>query len=131
MIVEGNGNNGNVYRIANHRDTSRSQTFTYDPLNRLLTAQNAGADCTQILPDGHAEYWGNSYVYDDRGNLNQKKVTKCSAENLNATVSANNQLQGVYNYDAASNMTLDNNGTNYVHDAENRISSTLGFIYNY
>ncbi len=28
-------------------------------------------------------------------------------------------------------MTLDNNGTNYVHDAENRISSTLGFIYNY
>jgi hypothetical protein len=77
-----NGDNGNVYGITNNRDTNRNQTFTYDPLNRLISAQNAGTDCTQILPDGHTEYWGNNYVYDAWGNLNQKQVTKCSAENL-------------------------------------------------
>src|SRR5207244_2962852 len=43
----GNGDNGNVYAITNNRDTARSQSFTYDPLNRLLSAQNAGTDCNQ------------------------------------------------------------------------------------
>jgi RHS repeat-associated protein len=127
----GNGDNGNVYGITNNRDASRSQTFAYDALNRLLSAQNAGTDCNAKLPDGHTEYWGNSYVYDAWGNLNQKQVTKCSAESLSVAVSANNQLQGGYSYDAAGNMTLDNKGTNYVYDAENRISSTVGFTYTY
>src|SRR5205085_4309324 len=73
---------------------------------------------------------GNSYVYDAWGNLNQKQVTKCSAENLDTAVNANNRLQS-YDYDAAGNMTKDNNGTKYVYDAENRISSTPGFTYVY
>jgi RHS repeat-associated protein len=127
----GNGDNGNVYGITNNRDISRSQAFTYDPLNRLLSAQNAGTDCTQKLPDGHTAYWGNSYVYDAWGNLNQKLVTKCSAENLSVTVSANNQLQGGYAYDVAGNMMRDNNGKNYVYDAENRIAGAVGFTYTY
>ena len=45
----GQRNNGNVYAITNNRDTTRSQTFTYDPLNRLLSAQNAGTNCTLRL----------------------------------------------------------------------------------
>src|SRR5437660_2088391 len=134
----GNGDNGNVYAITNNRDITRSQSFTYDPLNRLLSAQNAGTDCTLRLADGHTEYWGNNYVgvypetsrRDAWGNLNQKQVTKCSAENLNTAVNANNRLQS-YDYDAAGNMTKDNKGTNNVYDAENRISSTSGFSYVY
>src|SRR5436309_5801634 len=126
----GNGDNGNVYAITNNRDTNRSQAFTYDALNRLISAQNAGTDCSQKLPDGHTEYWGNSYIYDAWGNLNQKQVTKCSAENLDTAVNANNRLQS-YDYDAAGNMTKDNNGTKYIYDAENRISSTSGFSYVY
>ncbi len=127
----GNGDNGNVYAVTNNRDTSRSQTFTYDPLNRLLSAQNAGTDCSLILPDGHTEYWGNNYVYDAWGNLKQKQVTKCAAENLNTAVNANNRLQS-YDYDSAGNMTRDNNNMSYVFDAENRISSTsTGFSYTY
>jgi RHS repeat-associated protein len=58
-------------------------------------------------------------------------VTKCSAENLGVSVDVNNRLQGGYGYDAAGNMTRDNSGTAYVYDAENRISSTLGFTYLY
>jgi YD repeat-containing protein len=50
--------------IINYRDQSRNQTFTYDALNRLTSAQNTGTDCTKTLPDGHIEYWGNSYNYD-------------------------------------------------------------------
>ena len=34
---------GNVFGITNYKDTSRSQTFTYDALNRLTSAQNAEA----------------------------------------------------------------------------------------
>src|SRR5205085_1553096 len=48
----GNADNGNVMSIANNRDTTRSAVYTYDDLNRLLTAQTNSAT------------WGNSYVYD-------------------------------------------------------------------
>jgi hypothetical protein len=44
----GNGtsgsDNGNVWGITNNKDTTRNQTFTYDPLNRLISAENAGTD---------------------------------------------------------------------------------------
>jgi hypothetical protein len=62
----GNSDNGNVYAITNYRDQSRNQTLTCDPLNRLLSAQNTGTDC-KTLPDGHTEYWANSYTYDPWG----------------------------------------------------------------
>jgi RHS repeat-associated protein len=127
----GAGDNGNVWGITNNRDTSRSQTFAYDALNRLTSAQNAGTDCTKTLPDGHTEYWGNSYGYDAWGNLLGKSVTKCSAENLSLTAAVNNQLQGGYAYDAAGNMLRDNNGTNYSYDQENRIMGAAGFTYAY
>ncbi|HEV3038443.1 MAG TPA: RHS repeat-associated core domain-containing protein [Candidatus Angelobacter sp.] len=127
---QGNGNNGNVYSVTNYRDQSRNQTFAYDALNRLISAQNAGTDCSKKLLGGHTEYWGNSYSYDAWGNLLEKKVTKCQAENLSAGPDANNHLQG-YTYDAAGDLLQDNNGTNYVYDAENRISSTSGFSYVY
>ena len=66
----GAGDNGNVWGITNYRDQTRNQTFTYDPLNRLSTAQNAGTDCTQkMLNANQTKYWGNSYGYDAWGNL--------------------------------------------------------------
>jgi RHS repeat-associated protein len=128
----GTGDNGNVYGITNYRDQSRNQTFTYDPLNRLTSAQNAGTDCTKTLPNGRTEYWGNSYSYDAWGNLLGKSVTKCSAENLNVTAAANNQLQNGYSYDAAGNMTHDATANlNYTYDPENRIAGAAGYTYTY
>jgi RHS repeat-associated protein len=127
----GNGDNGNAWGITNNRDINRNQTFTYDPLNRLISAQNAGTDCTKTLPDGHTEYWGSSYNYDAWGNLLGKSVTKCSAENLSLTAAVTNQLQGGYAYDSAGNMMRDNNGTSYSYDAENRIAGAAGFTYTY
>src|SRR6476646_8978864 len=75
-------NNGNVWGITNYKDTTRNQTFTYDPQNRLSSAQNAGTDCNVTILGGMKKFWGNSYGYDAWGNLLAKTVTRCSAEGL-------------------------------------------------
>jgi RHS repeat-associated protein len=123
----GTANNGNVLGITDYRDSSRSQSFTYDALNRLTSAQNAGTDCSKILPDGHTEYWGNSYGYDAWGNLTNKSITKCAAENFSVAALPNNQLTG-YGYDTAGNMTNDlTSGLSYTYDAGNMLK-TIGPI---
>jgi RHS repeat-associated protein len=121
----GNGDNGNVWGITNNKDTTRNQTFNYDALNRLTSAQNAGTDCSlKTLNSNQTKFWGNSYNYDAWGNLLQKAVTKCSAETLSVTAFANNQLSG-YGYDAAGNMTSDPTDgiSSATYDAENRIAT--------
>src|SRR6185437_4945857 len=126
----GNGDNGNVYGITNYKDTTRNQSFTYDPLNRLISAQNAGTDCTKkALNPNQTEYWGNSYTYDAWGNLLGKSVTKCSAENAVLTINKNNQPM-FYSYDVAGNMLSDGIHS-YTFDQENRITSVAGYTYTY
>jgi RHS repeat-associated protein len=118
----GNGDNGNVLNITNYKDASRNQSFGYDSVNRLTSAQNAGSDCSLLTVNGKTKYWGNSYTYDEWGNLNQKTVTKCGAEYLNVAPLTNNQLTG-YGYDAAGNMTSDpTDSVTSTYDQENRIS---------
>jgi RHS repeat-associated protein len=131
----GNGtsgaDNGNVFGITNYKDNTRNQTFTYDLLNRLISAQNAGTNCAATTVNGKTEYWGNNYGYDAWGNLIAKSVTKCSAENFSVTALANNQLSG-YSYDAAGNMTHDStSGLNYTFDQENRLTGAAGYTYTY
>lgn len=115
----GGVNNGNIASITNNVDTGRSQSFTYDNLNRLASAQSqatSGADC-----------WGNGYGYDRYGNLLSMTVTQCSAPNLSVSVNTNNQIVG-YSYDAAGNLT--NDGTlSYNWDAENRLKGAAGTSY--
>jgi RHS repeat-associated protein len=135
---EGNGDNGNVFAIANNRDDTRSQSFTYDVLNRLSSAQNAGIDCTQGALNS-SKFWGNSYGYDPWGNLLTKTVTKCQSENLNAYADAQNRLHVIsgpdFQYDAAGNMTYNVAGPlapqSYSYDAENRITGAGSFAYTY
>jgi len=117
--------NGNVWNLYNFRDRSRDQSFTYDALNRLTSAQNSGTNCAASTVNGKTEYWGNSYGYDAWGNLTQKVITKCGAENLSLTALANNQLSGAgYGYDAAGNMTSEaTEGVSASYDPENRIAS--------
>jgi RHS repeat-associated protein len=89
----------------------------------LTSAANAGTNCAAMTVNSKTEYWGNSYGYDPWGNLTQKAVTKCSAENLSLTALVNNQLSG-YSYDAAGNMTSDpTDGVTNSYDAENRIAT--------
>ncbi|MFL6389832.1 MAG: RHS repeat domain-containing protein [Terriglobales bacterium] len=127
--------NGNVFGITNYKDQNRTQTFTYDALNRLASAQNAGTNCAATVIGGKSEYWGNSYGYDAWGNLLQKSVTKCGAENLLVTADAHNWIHASapdYQYDAAGNMTSDpTDGVTLSYDQENRLTGAAGYIYTY
>jgi RHS repeat-associated protein len=135
----GNGDNGNVFGITNYRDQTRNQTFTYDALNRLISAQNAGTDCTATVLGGNKKFWGNTYSYDAWGNLlNKTKIgTACAGENLVLTADAHNWIHATggadYLYDAAGNMTF--NATpptqNYSYDQENRLTGAAGYAYTY
>jgi len=125
----GNGasgsDNGNVWNIYNFRDRSRDQSFNYDALNRLTSAQNAGTDCNALVLQGKNKFWGNNYSYDPWGNLtNKTKIsTACAGELLSAPALLNNQLSG-YGYDAAGNMTSDpTDNVTASYDAENRIAT--------
>jgi RHS repeat-associated protein len=139
----GNGtsgaDNGNVIGITNYKDNTRSQTFTYDLLNRLASAQNAGTDCTVNVLGGNKKFWGNTYSYDAWGNLlNKTKVgTACAGENLSLAADARNWIHATggsdYQYDAAGNMTF--NATpptqTYAYDQENRLTGAAGYAYTY
>jgi len=129
--------NGNVFGIINYKDTThgRDQTFTYDALNRLISAQNTGTNCSAMVLQNKTEYWGNSYGYDAWGNLLQKSITKCGAENLSVTADAHNWLHASgtdYQYAAAGNMTFDATASlSYTFDQENRLTGAAGYTYTY
>jgi RHS repeat-associated protein len=126
-----------VFGIINYKDTThgRDQTFTYDALNRLISAQNTGTNCSVTILQNKTEYWGNSYGYDAWGNLLQKNVTKCGAENLSVTADAHNWIHASgtdYQYDAAGNMTYDATASlSYTFDQENRLTGAGGYTYTY
>ena len=110
-------NNGNIYTVTNVKDSTRTQTFTYDPLNRLISA-------------GDGTHWGNTYAYDAWGNL-QKTPGSPAGETFQHAADTNNHLTG-FSYDAAGNMT--NDGTaSYTYDSENRITAAIasGVTTNY
>jgi RHS repeat-associated protein len=130
-----NGNNGNVLALTNFKDATRNQSFVYDSVNRLTSAQNAGTDCTLLVLQNKTKFWGNTYSYDEWGNLFQKTITKCGAENLGVTTDAHNRIHAPgtdYKYDAAGNMTFDATANlSYSFDQENRLTGAAGYTYTY
>jgi RHS repeat-associated protein len=119
------GNNGTVASVGNAdgRDTGRNQTYTYDPLNRISTAQSqatSGADC-----------WGQRYGYDRWANLLAMNITQCSGYPLSVSVDSHNHITNTgFSYDLSGNTTGD--GLNsYSWDAENGLKSAAGVNYTY
>src|SRR5262249_47663928 len=110
-------NNGNILTITNVKDSTRTQTFSYDPLNRLITAGDNG-------------HWANSYTYDAWGNLTNKSPGSPAGENMNKSADSNNHLSGL-TYDAAGNVINDGTGGAFTFDAENRIITAGGVAYTY
>lgn len=132
----GTSDNGNVVSITNDLSSARSEAFGYDSLNRLTCAQagvtTLGSSCTGTGT------WGNSYGYDDFGNLIAKTIAATSGESLSATVNANNKITSYTSagtsftpsYDPAGNMTSDG-ATTYTFDAWNRIIAAGNTTYQY
>lgn len=123
----GAGDNGNVIGITNNRDATRSESFTYDALNRITTGQTSatsGATC-----------WGQSYTIDQWGNLtNIGHVTgygACSQGSLSVSATTSNQLSSTgFSYDGAGNMLTDGANT-YTYNAESETTSAAGVTYTY
>ena len=58
--ANGAGDNGNVYQIVSNRDNTRNQSFTYDTLNRITSAQSSGTR------------WGETFTIDAWSNLTNR-----------------------------------------------------------
>jgi RHS repeat-associated protein len=121
----GTSNNGAVASITNNLTSGRSQSFTYDYLNRITTAQStaaSGSDC-----------WGQTFGYDAtyRTNLSSITSSKCSSQPLSLTITSKNRISNTgFAYDNAGNLTAD--GTySYAWNALNQLTSAGGVTYTY
>jgi RHS repeat-associated protein len=123
-----NGDDGHVCKLINNNDGSRTQSFGYDQLNRLVSAGTS--------------QWNETFGYDPWGNLLTKTITGSVAPAELATamgvsVNSNNQVTN-WCYDAAGNVLGSNPCTDYtskgipfpnVFDAEDRlIKSTVSGV---
>ncbi|WP_058189827.1 RHS repeat-associated core domain-containing protein [Terracidiphilus gabretensis] len=104
-----------------------SVNYTYDTLNRVISAKTLGTACTAV--NGGTLNWGESITIDPWGNLIAKSPTLCTAESLNTSATALNQLAAA-TYDSAGNVTA-YNGDSFTYDAEGRITSGAGTAYTY
>jgi len=107
-------NNGKISSMSN-AISGETVTYTYDSLNRLLTAAGTGGGAN----------WGEQYGFDGFGNLLSKTVTAGSGPSMSVTANAANNQIGIFSYDANGNAgSISNGGTtvSFYYDAENRIS---------
>ena len=94
-----------------------TETFTYDGVNRLLSASDSGG-------------WSQSYLYDAYGNLwmpptsNPVSNPNQSAPTSNVYINNNNNRNPNFQYDAAGNQTTFGS-LSLTYDAENRQSQIL------
>jgi RHS repeat-associated protein len=124
-------NAGHVYSISNNLDSTRSQNFTYDSLNRITSALTTSTHATSP-----AHCWGETFGVDAWGNLQSiaattnSNYTGCSQESgFTATPDGNNHLTS-FSYDPSGN--TQNDGTNsYTWDAESQLKTAAGVTYAY
>jgi RHS repeat-associated protein len=127
-----NHNAGHVYSTTNNLDTTRSQTFTYDQLNRITSALTTS---TYSISPAHC--WGEIYTFDPWANLNSIAATSNSAyigciqeSGFSTTADGNNHLP-IFGYDLSGNTQSDGVVTNYQWDAESQLKSAAGVTYTY
>ncbi len=133
----GVSNNGNVAGVTNNRDTTRSQNFTYDSLNRIATGETTSTHATSP-----ANCWGEAYFYDNFtvaggawGNLTaiaspSSAYTGCTGESLSVVALTNNRLSG-YGYDSPGNLTSGSGVSGISYNAENQLVTAAGVTYKY
>jgi RHS repeat-associated protein len=110
-------------RITNDRDTTRSQAFTYDQVNRVLTAQTPGSCGSNC--------WSQAFTYDQWANLQSVAATGTAPPLTNLAVNTSNRVTlAGFNYDAAGNETSDVTNT-YIWNAESEIKTAGGVTYSY
>jgi RHS repeat-associated protein len=114
--------------VTNALTSGRTQSFTYDNLNRIVTAKSSATSGTYC--------WGQSIPtdgtgYDRYGNLLKINTSQCSAPALNVSVNAYNQITNSgYTYDATGDMLTDGTNT-YTWNGEGLLKSAASVNYTY
>ena len=125
----GAADNGNVQSIANNITNGRSQSFTYDEINRVSTAKTTATSGTYS--------WGLQFGYDPWANLLSASVTQGSAYSFSVYADVSNRIHNTgstFTYDAAGNLTSDpinSSANSYTYNAEGELSSAVGVTYTY
>jgi RHS repeat-associated protein len=123
-------NAGHVYGITNNLDSTRSQTFSYDQLNRITAAQT-----TSTYATSPSHCWAETYSLDPWGNLQSlaggnSQYNGCTYETgFTKTADGNNHLSG-FSYDTSGNTTADGYNS-YTWNAESQLKVTAGSTYLY
>jgi RHS repeat-associated protein len=120
-------NAGHVYKITNNLASGRTQTFTYDQLNRVTSAgttATTGNTC-----------WGYQYSYDAWGNLLSQAgwtptYNACTEVTMGVvTADASNHISAMA-YDPSGN-TLSDGNYSYTWDGESQLKTAGGVTYTY
>jgi len=128
------GNAGHVFSVANNLNSSRSQSFTYDQVSRILSA---GTTATT------GQYcWGYQFIYDGAnntsaayGNLTSQPgwsptYNACTQPTMPVSISDGNNHLSSLAYDASGNTTSDG-AFAYTWNAESEVKTAAGVTYNY
>jgi len=122
-------NSANLLSVVNDLADWRTQTFSYDSLNRIGSASDTGAAanaCNSILPA--IPQASENYTIDAWGNMKESGTWS-----FQAAIGTNNQIapgQGYY-YDSAGNQTQDALGNTYNYRPDGLMSLSDGVIYTY
>ncbi|HEX7316667.1 MAG TPA: hypothetical protein VF297_22385 [Pyrinomonadaceae bacterium] len=120
-----NDNNGNLrsQSINVPGSLSLTQSYYYDPLNRLDIAREA-----KVTGGGEAEVWKQRFNYDRFGNRafkSSETTDNVEGPQLSFGPASNRITTNGYDYDSAGNLTAAPNFT-YQYDAENRMVTVNG-----
>lgn len=127
-FADPNGRNaGHLYGITNVLNSSRSQSFAYDQLNRLSSAgttTTSGSYC-----------WGYQYSYDTYGNLLSQTgwsptYNACTEYQMSLAGADNGNHISTYSYDSSGN-TLSDGINSYNWNSESQITAAAGIVYKY
>jgi RHS repeat-associated protein len=120
-------NSGHVYGIANNLNSARSQSFTYDLLNRISSAGTTATSGTYA--------WGYQYAYDNWGNLLAQSgwtpTYNGAVQTVTSAVNADNynHLYG-FTYDPSGNTQSDGSYA-YTWNGESEMKTAAGVTYTY
>jgi RHS repeat-associated protein len=121
------GNAGHVFSVTNNLNASRTQSFTYDQVNRITSAGTSATSGTYC--------WGYQYSYDAWGNLLAQAgwaptYSTCMQGVLPGVTADGNNHISMFAYDASGNATGDGTFT-YAWDGESQLKSANGVNYLY
>lgn len=117
-------NNGNIEKIRELRNAEQHQCFTYDSLDRLLTAYTDTSACDGHTTVGDGNY-NDTYTYSAGGNLTSKTGTGSGTHNGTYTYGDTDHVHAVTATSDGSTFVYDDDGNMTTRNLAGQPSQTL------